>query len=125
MRDLEARPVRNSADGAFQNAEAGHAGRFLAAFKQKLQPQANAEERLVLLNETPDGFLQLQGMQGGHGIPKSSDTGQYGRGRAVQDLRVRRNRRLHAQIVKRFLDALQIACAVIDNRYHPSTLPFR
>ena len=64
VRDLEARPVRNSVNGAFQNTEARHAGGFLAAFKQELQPQANAEERLVLLDEMPDRLFQLQGTQG-------------------------------------------------------------
>ena len=106
-----------------KDSQAGFAGRFRAAGKKRLQPEADAEKRRSASDDFGDRRNQVARLQRAHQLPEVADARQdqplgganrFRRGRALG---------LDALAIERGLDRRQIAGAVFDQRnFHSSPL---
>jgi hypothetical protein len=92
-------------------------GRLCAAFKQKVQPQAYSQRGLAIGDGVSQGFEPPAFSQAGHAVTESADAGKHHAVGGVQSGRGRFKAGVYAKGSERFLDAQQIAQAVINDGY--------
>ena len=101
--------------------EAAHFRRLFAAFEQRLQAEADAEERHAGGDALDEGFADPQLVERAHHLAEVADAGQDDFRRGAQSAASRTSvysRRSRPGV----LDGAQIARAVIEDRDHSSPL---
>jgi len=115
LRNLQSGPFREADDAALEDAEAGGAGiEFLAPLKQRLVADADAEKRFAGLDEIARGLEQFLFAQRVDAIVERADAGQDHRRRIADFARRLRNAHVRADLEQRFVDAAQVAGAVVE-----------
>ena len=100
-----------------KNAEAGGAGiEFLAPLKQRLIADADAEKRFAGLDEIARGFEQFLFAQRVDAIVERADAGQHHAARIADFVGLLHDAHVRADLEQRFVDAAQVAGAVIESR---------
>lgn len=120
LRDLEAGFLGGGLeanDGSLEDPESQGAGiEFLAPIEQRLVPDADAKERPAVVDPASDGFKQFTASQGVHAVVERADTGEdHARGLVQARGRVD-TPDIGADRPECFLDAADVAGAVIEER---------
>ena len=118
MRHLQAGAVRYLENPAGQKPQAFHTGSLVAALKQELKPQADSQKGRSLLRHPADHLHQIILAELFHGIPEGTHARQDHFVRCQNLLRAAGDHRRFSQRRQRLFHAAQVACIVIDNRYH-------
>ena len=115
---LKPRSIRDPQNAPRKDSKAFHALTLLAALKQKLQSQTDAQKGSALIHCLPDDIHQSILAKAGHGVPKGADPGQYDPVRFQYGLPVPGDHRCLSQGYQCFFYAAQIPCVIIDNPNH-------
>ena len=108
----------NPHNPALQDTEPFHAGALLAAFEQKLQPQADAQEGPPAVHIPANHLVQAVSPQLAHGVPESAYPRQNHALRPQDHVCVPGDDALLPQKMQGLLHALDIACVIVDYRNH-------
>ena len=115
-----ARRCGKAADLAWEETQAALLGRFFARFKQRLQAEADAEERNTGADAFEQRFPHLQLVERAHHLSEMSHAGKNDFRRDAQARSVSNEFVLRADLRQRVLNRAQIARAVIEDRDHSS-----
>ena len=117
LRDFQSGLFGEADDAAFENSESGGAGiEFLAPLKQRLITDADAEKRFAGLDEIARGFKQFLFCAAALMSQSSNapDAGQNHRVSVADLARRLRDAHVRADLEQRFVDAGQVAGAVVE-----------
>jgi len=115
LRDFQSGCFIEADDTSLKNAESGGAGiEFLAPFKQRLITDADAEKRFAGLDEFACGFEQFLFAQRVDAIVERADAGQNHRAGIADFVWPLHDAHVRADFEQRFVDAAQIAGAVVE-----------
>jgi len=119
LRDFQSGLFRETDNAALKNSESGGAGiEFFASFKQCLITDADAEKRFAGPDEIARGFEQFLFAQGVDAIVERADTGQNHRAGIADLIRPLHDAHVRAGLEQRFVDAAQVAGAVVEQGDH-------
>ena len=123
LRDFQSGFLREADNAAGKNAKAGGTGiKFLAAFKQRLVADADAEKRFAGRDEIFRGLEQFLFAERVDAIVKRADAGQHEAARITDFFGVLHEPHVRANLEQRLMDTAQIAGAVIEKSNHETIL---
>jgi hypothetical protein len=105
-------------DGAAKNPESFDANSFLAGIEETLQTETNSQKWFACLDEIANGVHHFELLQIFHAIAKRADAWQYDRIGSENALAVGNDADITADADESFLDAAEVAHAVINECYH-------
>ncbi len=115
LRNFQSWLFREANDAALKHAKSGGAGiEFFATFKERLIADADAEKGFASLDEIARCLEQFLFTQRIDAIIERADAGQNHRARIADFVRRLRNTHVRANLEQRFVNAAQVAGAVVE-----------